>query len=208
MAIGHQPLDFDLVCYFDNGADSFNLPALESSSSSESLATFRAQIAAENEAEIYERIRILEGLDYYNLPPQNHPGDYEMLVREHFNQAISVDHFLEIYDREYLELQVLERKGILQDRLTSMMLNERNLARIMDLSPYTNVRQEAYNFIQSQLSPVSSLEHAFQRHLMDGNLNSYLADLDRNGPHSDIYREFLSYFKDEEFRRANGLPLP
>jgi len=39
-----------------------SLPALESSSSSESWATFRAEIAAENEAEIYARIRSLQGI--------------------------------------------------------------------------------------------------------------------------------------------------
>lgn len=39
-----HPLDFGWwICSFDNGAGSSNLPALESSSSSESLATFRAQ---------------------------------------------------------------------------------------------------------------------------------------------------------------------
>lgn len=61
---GSQPLDFEWICCFDNGADSSNLPALESSSSSESLATFRNVIAAENEAEIYERIRVLENQHY------------------------------------------------------------------------------------------------------------------------------------------------
>lgn len=153
-----------------------NLPALESSSSSESLATFRAQIAAENEAEIYQRIRILESRDYYNIPPQNNPGDYERLVREHFDQAIDVEHFRVILDREYFELQVLERKGILQDRLSNLMLNEQNIDRIIELSPYSNIRirKEAYNFLQAKLASVNSLEHAYQRHLMDGNLNSFL----------------------------------
>ncbi|KAM0002190.1 hypothetical protein Hdeb2414_s0337g00871181 [Helianthus debilis subsp. tardiflorus] len=64
--------------------DATSLPPLESSSSSESLATFRAEIAAENDAEIFTRIRNLETQDYYNLPPQNNPGEYEVLVREEF----------------------------------------------------------------------------------------------------------------------------
>lgn len=58
---------------------------LESESSSESLNTFRNVIAAENEGEIYRRIRLLENGQYYNLPPQNTLGDYPALVRENFN---------------------------------------------------------------------------------------------------------------------------
>ncbi|KAI3673279.1 hypothetical protein L6452_39396 [Arctium lappa] len=68
-----------------------SLPALESSSSSESWATFRAEIAAENEAEIYARIRSLQSHYYYNLRPQNNPGEYEGLVRDHLDQALDFD---------------------------------------------------------------------------------------------------------------------
>ncbi|KAL5077878.1 hypothetical protein RYX36_016862 [Vicia faba] len=135
---GSQPLDFEWIYCFDNGADSSNLPALESSSSYESLATFRNVIAAENEAEIYERIRVLENQHYYNIPPHNNPGDYARLVREHFDQALNVDHYWEIFDREYLELRVLDKKAGLQDKLLNLMLDEQNLARIMELSPYSN----------------------------------------------------------------------
>ncbi|KAM0034240.1 hypothetical protein Hdeb2414_s0016g00495281 [Helianthus debilis subsp. tardiflorus] len=54
--------------------DATSLPPLGSSESSESLATFRAEITGENEAEIFTRIRNLETQDYYNLSPQNNPG--------------------------------------------------------------------------------------------------------------------------------------
>ncbi|KAL3534674.1 hypothetical protein ACH5RR_003135 [Cinchona calisaya] len=191
-----------------NSSGETSLPALESSSSSESLATFRNVIAAENEAEIYTRLRNIESLHYYNLPPQNNPGDYERLVREHFDQAINVNHFREILDREYFELQVLERKGLLQDRLFNLMLGEENLDRIMELSPYKNIRQEAYNFLQDKVEPVSALRFAFQRNILDGNLTSFIQELNQNGRNSEIYREFRSHFTDEQFRRANGLPLP
>ncbi|MCE2056163.1 hypothetical protein HAX54_044138 [Datura stramonium] len=73
-------------------------------SSSESLNTFRNLIAAENEAEI-SAYRFLENGAYYNLPPQNTPGDYAALVHENFNSAINVAHFRSIFDREYFELQ-------------------------------------------------------------------------------------------------------
>ncbi|GJS18889.1 hypothetical protein Tco_0413361 [Tanacetum coccineum] len=104
-----------------------SLPALESSSSSESLAT----------------------RDYYNLPPQNNPGEYEGLVRDHLDQALNVPHYRNILDMEYFELTVLERKGLLQDRLFNLMLGEQNLSRIMELSPYTNIRREAYDFLEA-----------------------------------------------------------
>lgn len=185
-----------------------SLPALESSSSSESLATFRAEIAAENEAYIYASIRSLQSRDYYNLPPQNHPGEYEGLVRDHFDQAVDVPHYRNILDIEDFELKVLERKGLLQDRLFNLMLGEQNLSRIMELSPYTNIRREAYDFLEGKVEPVSSLQHSFQRDIMDGSLNSFIQDINLNGRNSQIYREFYSHFTDEDFRRKLGLPLP
>lgn len=75
---------------------------------------------------------------------------------------------------EYFELTVLDRKGILQDRLFNLMLGEQNIDRIMELSPYTNVRKEAYDFIHYKVEPLNSLQHSFQRHLMDGSLNSFI----------------------------------
>ena len=206
LAMGSHPLDFGWwICSFDNGADSSNLPALESSSSSESLATYRNVIAAENEAEIYQRIRVLENQHYYNIPPQNNQGDYERLVREHFDQAINVDHYLEIFDKEYKEVQILEKKALLQERLQN---HEQNIDRIIEMSPYTNVRAEAYHFIQNKVEPVSNLHYAFQRNIMEGSLNSFLQQINQHDRQSDIYREFYRYFTDEEFRRAMGLPLP
>lgn len=190
----------------DSGESS--LPTLPSSSSSESLNTFRNVIAAENEAEIYTRIRDLENMQYFNLPPQNNPGDYERLVREHFNQAINVDHFRLIFDLEYFDIKVLERKGLLQDSLFNLMISEQNLPRIMSLSPYTDIRKEAYEFLEDKVRPVNSLEHSFQRHIMDGSLHFFIQDINRGGRNSEIYREFYKHFTDEDFRRQNGLPLP
>lgn len=108
--------DSNLIAFAASNNSSSWTGALEShsTSSSVSLETFRTVIAADNEAEIYRRIHHLENCYYYNLPPQNNPGDYERLVREHFDQALSVSHYREILDREYFELQVLERKGLLQ----------------------------------------------------------------------------------------------
>lgn len=191
-----------------NSGGETSIPALESSSSSESLATFRGVIAAENEAEIYARIRNMENLDFYNLPPQNRPGEYEGLVRQHFDQALNVPHFRQIMDMEYLELTVLERKAVLQDRLFNLMISEQNIDRIMELSPYTHIRKEAYDFIHNKVEPLNSLQHSFQRNLMDGSLNSFIKELNQHGRQSNFYQEFYRDFTDEDFRRAIGLPLP
>lgn len=185
-----------------------SLPALESSSSTESLATFRAEIAAENEAEIFARIRSLQSRDYYNLPPQNNPGEYEGLVRDHLDQALNVPHYRNILYMEYFELTVLERRGLLQDRLFHLMLGEQNLSRIMELSPYTNIRREAYDFLEGKVEPVGSLQHSFQRDIMDGSLHFFIQDINQSGRNSQIYREFYSHFTDKGFRLKFGLPLP
>jgi len=186
--IGSQPLDFEWICYFDNGAESSNLPALESESSSASLATYRNEIAAESEADIYNRIRHLEHMEYSNIPPQNNIGDYERLVREHFDQALNVDHYLEIGDKEFQELQLMEKKALLQERLQELIINEQNIERIMELSPYTEIRKEADFFLREKVAPLNSLEHAFQRHLMEGSLNSFIQDLNTHDRQSDIDR--------------------
>lgn len=148
-------------------------------------------------------------MQYYNIPPQNNPGDYERLVRQHFDLAINVDHYLHIWDGEYQELQILEKKAQLQETLHNLMLHETNLRRILEISPYSDVRKEAYNFIQSKVEPVSALEYPFQRNLMYASMDSFIHQLDVGDPRQSlIYREFYSYFTDEDFRRANGLPLP
>nr|GEW92083.1 hypothetical protein [Tanacetum cinerariifolium] len=95
-----------------------SLPALESSLSSESLATFRAEIAVER-----MKLRF-------------------MLAYEVSRAMITTTFLLKII------LRILERKGLLQDRLFNLMLGEQNLSRIMELSPYMNIRREAYDFLE------------------------------------------------------------
>jgi hypothetical protein len=111
-------------------------------------------------------------------------------------------------DAEYFELRVLERKGLLQERLVNLMLGEQNIHQILSLSPSTNVRQEASHFLQEKVEPVSGLLHAYQQHIMDGSLNTFFHQLNLQGCNCEIYREFYSHFTDEAFRRANGLRLP
>ena len=185
-----------------------NLPHLESSSSTESLGTYRNFIAADNEAEIYQRIRALQTREYYNIPPQNAIGEYETIVRDHFDQARNVEHFLWIFDRESFELEVLEQKGQLQDRLFHLMLSQPNISTILELSPYSDIRKEAYEFLKNKVEPFNDPSFADQRALMSSNLQSFIEQLNEHGRNSQIYREFYRHFTDEDFRRSFGFPLP
>ena len=73
------------------------------------------------------------------------------------------------------------------------MLGERNLDRILALSPYTNIKKEAYSFLQDRIFPVADLRHPYQRHLMDGSLNFFIQSLNEQGRNSEIYRDFFRY---------------
>lgn len=187
-----------------------SLPPLESSSSTESLGTYRNIIAADNEAQIYQRIQALEAGLYFNIPPQNEGGEYEGLVREHFDQALNVDHYLWIYDRETYELRVLEQKALLQDKLFELMVSQENLPRIYEICLHnqSDIRKEAYEFLQDKVEPFSDPSFANQRALMSDNLNSFIEQLNEHGRNSEIYREFYRHFTDEDVRRSLGLPLP
>ncbi|KAL0310401.1 UNVERIFIED_CONTAM: Cytochrome c oxidase subunit [Sesamum calycinum] len=98
--------------------------------------------------------------------------------------------------------------GALQDKLNAMMLEEPNLARIIQLSPYDNIREQAFSFIEGSTESISAMRHSFQRDLMSGALNHFLQDISRRGRHSEIYQDFYRYFTDEAFRLLHGLPLP
>lgn len=135
-------------------------------------------------------------------------GDYARLVRQHFQEALNVRNFLSIYDMEFFDLKVLEQKGNIQEKLFTSMISEPNLGRILEISPFTNIRAEAYHYIEDKVSAVSSLRHTFQRDIMEGSLHSFIIDLNQNGRNAEIYRAFYSHFVDKEFRQTFGLPLP
>lgn len=197
-----------VFCFSSDSSEGGNsLPALESSSSSESLNTFRQIYAADYERTIFERIRSLESAQYYNLPPQTRPGEYETIVRAHFDQALSVDHLRSAMDMEYREILILEKKALLQERLFSNLISEDNLERIMELSPYNNIRKEAYEFVEGEVDTLD-LRSEEQRRAMDERLSSFLRTINAHGRTSTIYRKFYSHFINEEFRSLHGLPLP
>ena len=45
------------------------------------------------------------------------------------------------------------------------------------------------------------MRYPFQRNILEGSLNQFLHDIEQNGTRASIYRDFYSYFTDEEFRR-------
>ena len=60
---------------------------------------------------------------------------YAELVQQYFNRAVNVEHYRWLFDYFYFDLEVLERKGLLQDQLYGLMLEEPNLDRILRLVP-------------------------------------------------------------------------
>ncbi|GKB33554.1 hypothetical protein Tco_0872955 [Tanacetum coccineum] len=185
------------------------LPALESSSSNESLATFRAEIAVER-----TKLRFMLAYEVFRAVitttflPRIILKSMRGLFAITWIKLLMFPHYRNILDMEYFEPTVLERKGLLQDRLFNLMLGEQNLSRIMELSPYKNIRREAYDFLEGKVEPVGSLQHSFQRDIMDGSLNFFIQDIKQSGRNSQIYHEFYSHFTDEGFRLKFGLPLP
>lgn len=154
-----------------NSGGESSLPPLDSSSSSESLATFRNVIAADLEHDIYHRILNLENGDFYNLPPQTRPGEYESIVRNNIDQAINVEHLREAMDIEFHEVQILEKKAFLQERLFSLMISEDKVNKILELFPYENIRAEAWKFVENQVEPLSDLRSASERSQMNNRLS-------------------------------------
>lgn len=91
------------------------------------LSNFRAQNAA-IEAELFSRIRGLEAQLAHGLPP--HPGEYEHLVRDNLESAVSVDHYRQALHHELFELRVMELKKDLQDKLFNKMIAEPRIENI------------------------------------------------------------------------------
>nr|GEV38295.1 hypothetical protein [Tanacetum cinerariifolium] len=142
------------------------------------------------EQDLFSRVRVLKGRDYYNLPPQNNPREYEGLVREHLAQAIDRPHRKKILKSEGVEIGILERKRILQNQLLVQMRNEKNILGILrDSTPNKLVpasldwyiRAEAYDFLEEWMVRMGSLGNPLNQDLLERNLNVCIADLTQNG---------------------------
>ena len=97
----------------------------------------------------------------------------------------------------------MELKNNLQEKLFTKMISEPRLESILNLSPYKDIRKEAYNFFEAHgaVEPVSSMRHTFQRKIWEGTLCHFIRDFEQNGTQSFFYREFYAHFTDQEFRR-------
>jgi len=42
-----------------------------------------------------------------------------------------------------------------------------------------NLRREAYDFLEGKVEPVGSLQHSFQRDIMDGSLHFFIQDINQ-----------------------------
>ncbi|CAI9775850.1 unnamed protein product [Fraxinus pennsylvanica] len=174
---------------------------LESSAEAQTpLSDLRAQ-NSDVEAELFARIRALESQLAHGIPPQLNPGEYESLVRENLDNSINLNHYRNSLSNEFFELQILEFKVRLQDLLFQTMLSEPRLEHILNVSPYNDIRAEAFDFIESKVEPVNDMRHNFSKNILDGSLRYYIKDMEQKGSQSLIYRAFYSHFTDEEFRR-------
>ncbi|KAL2932626.1 Alpha-(1 3)-fucosyltransferase 4 [Bienertia sinuspersici] len=88
------------------------------------------------------------------------------------------------------------------------MLCHLNLGSILELSPYIEIRKEAYEFLQDKVEPFNDPSFADQRAFMSADLNSFIEQLNEHDRNLQIYRELYRHFTNEDFRRSLGLPLP
>jgi hypothetical protein len=91
------------------------------------------------EQDLFSRIRNLEALCAYGLPPQLHSGEYEQQIRNEWNTAVSIRDDAGILSRELQEMQIMELKRYLQERLFDFMISE---PRLESIFPYRDIRED------------------------------------------------------------------
>lgn len=64
------------------------------------------------------------------------------------------------------------------------MISEPSLKSILQQSPYNDIREEAYDFIEDQVKSVNSMRYPFQRKILEGSLNLFIIDIEQNGARS------------------------
>ncbi|CAI9115414.1 OLC1v1016314C1 [Oldenlandia corymbosa var. corymbosa] len=154
--------------------------------------------------DIFRRITALERDEHYCIPPQNAPGEYAALVRENLDQAATVEELRRVLDSEYWQVLVVE-KASLQEKLFSLMITERNLEKIMELSPYQHIREEAHGFLTENLEAWEYEGPALEHY---NKIDEVVQTVAREERASELYKQFFEHFSDAKFRRSFGLPLP
>lgn len=150
------------------------------------------------EGELISRIRGLERQLVHGLPPQLNEGEYENIVRQNLNGAMSIRHFQSALDLEQFDITIMELKENLQNnKLFNLLLSEPDarLTEILSQSPFheKNIRSEAYDFIEERVRDLNTRSQA-QRVFLENYLRNFIRDSEQNGHLSAIYREFLQHF--------------
>lgn len=159
------------------------------------------------ERNLFQRIRDLESELAHGLPPQLNQGDYERQVRDLLATSVNPNHYLENLSNELFEVDIMTKKVRIQNSLFNAIISEPDIADLINRSPYRDLREAILYFLEEKVEPLNSMRHPFQKHLMEGTLNLYIANLEQNGRGSFLYGEFLSHFKDKELRLLLGLPV-
>lgn len=83
---------------------------------------------------------------------QLNPGEYEQQIRNELNTAVSIRDYAGILSRELQEMRIMELKRDLQERLFHFMKLNREmcLLSIFHVSPYRDIREEAYDFLEEK----------------------------------------------------------
>lgn len=78
----------------------------------------------EMEIELFARIRLLENRFIEGLPPQLHFGEYEALVRGFLENTLTVPNYCSQILNELFDITVMELKGDLVEKVSSVLLRE------------------------------------------------------------------------------------
>ncbi|KAL6969149.1 hypothetical protein U1Q18_041072, partial [Sarracenia purpurea var. burkii] len=125
------------------------------------LSNYRAQ-NAHVEAELFSGIQELEAQLAHGIPPQLNPGEYENLVLDNLANSINLNHYRSSVSNEFFELKILEFKARVQDVLFQTMLSEPRLEHILNVSPYSEIRAKAFDFIEDKLEPISNMRYNYE----------------------------------------------
>ncbi|KAK8572945.1 hypothetical protein V6N12_028985 [Hibiscus sabdariffa] len=94
---------------------------------------------------------------------------------------------------EYNEVLIWEKKALLQERLFLFMISEERIDRILQLSPYDNIRKEAFEFLEGEVEGLNDLRFEETKTFvtfMDYHFRNFFA-LTEAIPFFDLMMDFL-----------------
>lgn len=169
------------------------------------IPAFRAAHQAE-EAELFDRIRRLEGMLGHQIITRLEPDGYLTEVQENLNSAADLGQgfYEECLEYETFELDIQEKKLSAQDMLFKLLLDDPNLRPDhIEISPFRDVdiREGAYEFVEEQLRGIREpcsvsdpTRKRVQREFYRSHLVFLINDLRAQERQSHTYRQFWEYF--------------